>query len=85
MSMAASMQAVELSNADQRRKPMPQVDWLSQLLKMITVTGRLEVRCNYGAPWRVAWAHAAPHEIPSTWSSRAVPSLRIRRQERPGN
>ncbi|SAL60197.1 AraC family transcriptional regulator [Caballeronia cordobensis] len=64
MSMVGSMQVVELSNADQRRKPMPQVDWLSQLLKMITVTGRLEVRCNYGAPWRVAWAHAAPHEIP---------------------
>jgi AraC family transcriptional activator of mtrCDE len=31
---------------------------------MITVTGRLEVRCTYGAPWRVAWPQAAPHEIP---------------------
>jgi AraC family transcriptional activator of mtrCDE len=43
---------------------MPEVDWLSQLLRMITVTGRLEVRCAYGAPWRVAWPQAAADEIP---------------------
>jgi AraC family transcriptional activator of mtrCDE len=43
---------------------MFEIDWLSDLLKMITVTGRLEVRCTYGAPWRVAWPQAAPHEIP---------------------
>ncbi len=43
---------------------MSQVDWLSQLLQMIDVTGRLEVRCIYGAPWRVAWDQSAPHEIP---------------------
>jgi AraC family transcriptional regulator, activator of mtrCDE len=43
---------------------MTQVDWLSHLLQMITITGRLEVRCTYGAPWRVAWAHSAAHEIP---------------------
>jgi AraC family transcriptional activator of mtrCDE len=43
---------------------MSQVDWLSHLLQMITVTGRLEVRCAYGAPWRVAWAQSAAHEIP---------------------
>jgi len=43
---------------------MPEVDWLSQLLRMITVTGRLEVRCAYGAPWRVAWPRAAADEIP---------------------
>ena len=43
---------------------MSQVDWLSQLLQMITVTGRLEVRCVYGAPWRVAWPQSAAHEIP---------------------
>ncbi|CAN7755496.1 AraC family transcriptional regulator [Cupriavidus necator] len=40
------------------------VDWLSQLLQMITITGRLEVRCAYGAPWRVAWPQSAAHEIP---------------------
>jgi AraC family transcriptional activator of mtrCDE len=43
---------------------MPQVDWLSHLLQMMTVTGQLEVRCVYGAPWRVAWAQSAAHEIP---------------------
>jgi|SRR4051794_1347884 AraC family transcriptional activator of mtrCDE len=43
---------------------MSHVDWLSHLLQMITVTGRLEIRCAYGAPWRVAWAESAAHEIP---------------------
>jgi AraC family transcriptional activator of mtrCDE len=43
---------------------MSQVDWLSHLLQMITVTGRLEVRCTYGAPWRLAWAESAANEIP---------------------
>lgn len=43
---------------------MPEIDWLSQLLQMITVTGQLEVRCAYGAPWRVAWPRSAAHEIP---------------------
>jgi len=43
---------------------MSQVDWLSRLLQMITITGRLEVRCVYGAPWRVAWDRSAAREIP---------------------
>jgi AraC family transcriptional activator of mtrCDE len=43
---------------------MSQVDWLSHLLQMITITGRLEVRCAYGAPWRVAWAQSSAHEVP---------------------
>ena len=43
---------------------MSQVDWLSHLLHMITVTGRLEVRCIYGAPWQVVWPQSAAHEIP---------------------
>lgn len=43
---------------------MSQVDWLSHLLQMITITGRLEVRCVYGAPWRVAWPQSSAHEIP---------------------
>ena len=43
---------------------MPHIDWLSHLLQMITITGQLEVRCAYGAPWRVAWAQSAAHEIP---------------------
>jgi len=43
---------------------MPEADWLSQLLQIITVTGQLEVRCAYGAPWRVTWEQAASNEIP---------------------
>jgi AraC family transcriptional activator of mtrCDE len=43
---------------------MPEVDWLSHLLQTITVTGQLEIRCAYGAPWRVAWPRSAAHEIP---------------------
>lgn len=43
---------------------MSQVDWLSHLLQMITITGQLEVRCTYGAPWRIAWPQSAAHEIP---------------------
>ncbi|MBN3760514.1 AraC family transcriptional regulator [Burkholderia sp. Ac-20365] len=43
---------------------MSQVDWLSHLLQMITITGRLEVRCTYGAPWRLDWAESAANEIP---------------------
>src|SRR3954447_24024538 len=43
---------------------MSEVDWLSRLLKLISVTGRLEVRCNYGAPWRVVWPPSAACEIP---------------------
>jgi AraC family transcriptional activator of mtrCDE len=43
---------------------MSQIDWLSRLLQMITITGRVEVRCAYGAPWRVAWAQSAAHEVP---------------------
>jgi AraC family transcriptional activator of mtrCDE len=43
---------------------MSQVDWLSHLLQMITITGQLEIRCAYGAPWRVAWPRSAANEIP---------------------
>lgn len=43
---------------------MSQSDWLSQLLHMIMVTGQLEVRCIYGAPWRVAWPRSAAQQIP---------------------
>lgn len=43
---------------------MSEVDWLSHLLQIVTVTGQLEVRCAYGAPWRVAWGRAAANEIP---------------------
>lgn len=31
---------------------------------MITITGQLEIRCAYGAPWRVAWPRSAASEVP---------------------
>jgi AraC family transcriptional activator of mtrCDE len=43
---------------------MSEIDWLSHLLQIVTITGQLEVRCAYGAPWRVAWNQAAANEIP---------------------
>lgn len=43
---------------------MLQVDWLSHLLQMISVTGRLEVHCTCGAPWRAAWVQSRANEIP---------------------
>lgn len=43
---------------------MSQADWLSHLLKMIAITGQLEIRRAYGAPWRVALVQSAAHEIP---------------------
>ncbi len=29
------------------------MDWLSRLFEMVTVRGRLDLRCAYGAPWRI--------------------------------
>jgi AraC family transcriptional regulator, activator of mtrCDE len=37
---------------------------LSHLLQIITVSGQLEVRCAYGAPWRIIWPKAGANEIP---------------------
>jgi AraC family transcriptional activator of mtrCDE len=39
-------------------------DWLSRLLELTPASGRLEVRCLYGAPWRVVYEDSAPGEIP---------------------
>jgi AraC family transcriptional activator of mtrCDE len=40
------------------------VDWLSRLFDMMPVHGRLDLRCAYGAPWRIAQGRAAAREIP---------------------
>ena len=56
--------AIRDLNVSSTRGPMSQIDWLSHLLQMITITGQLEARCVYGAPWRVTWAQSAAHEIP---------------------
>jgi AraC family transcriptional activator of mtrCDE len=42
----------------------PPIDWLSRLLEMVPVSGRLEIRCFYGAPWHVGYEPSPPGEIP---------------------
>jgi AraC family transcriptional activator of mtrCDE len=41
----------------------PPLDWLSRLLEMMPVRGQLELRCQYGAPWRIVEDAAGPGEI----------------------
>lgn len=40
------------------------MDWLSRFLSMTPVSGRLEIRCLYGAPWRVTYKDSAAGEMP---------------------
>jgi AraC family transcriptional regulator, activator of mtrCDE len=40
------------------------MDLLSRLLALMPVAGRLEVRCHFGAPWRVQNPAAGSREIP---------------------
>ncbi|MGO7120883.1 cupin domain-containing protein [Rhizobium leguminosarum] len=43
---------------------MPQpIDWLSRLLEIMPVSGRLELRCLYGAPWQVVYGQSGPGDI----------------------
>jgi AraC family transcriptional activator of mtrCDE len=39
-------------------------DWLSRLLDLVPVHGRLDLRCFYGAPWRIDQGPAVRGEIP---------------------
>ena len=43
---------------------MSQFDWLSPLLEMIAITGKLEVHCAYSAPWRVTSTTSEAYEFP---------------------
>lgn len=40
------------------------MDWLSRLFEMMPVQGRLDLRCFYGAPWRIEQGPGAANEIP---------------------
>ena len=40
------------------------MDLLSRLLALTPVTGRLEVRCHFGAPWRLDEPAAPEREVP---------------------
>ena len=42
----------------------PPLDWLSRLLDMMPVRGQLDLRCFYGAPWRIEQGPGAAGEIP---------------------
>jgi AraC family transcriptional activator of mtrCDE len=39
------------------------IDWLSRLLEIMPVSGRLELRCLYGAPWQVVYGQGAAGDI----------------------
>ena len=44
---------------------MPDItDWLSRLLELVPVSGRVEHRCFFGAPWQLTFETAGPGEIP---------------------
>lgn len=40
------------------------MDWLSRLFEMMPVSGRLDLRCSYGAPWRIDQGPGGANEIP---------------------
>jgi hypothetical protein len=40
------------------------VDWLSRLFEMMPARGRLDLRCSYGAPWRIDQGPGEANEIP---------------------
>jgi AraC family transcriptional regulator, activator of mtrCDE len=40
------------------------MDWLSRLFEMVTVRGRVDLRCSFGAPWRIDQGPGEAHEIP---------------------
>ncbi|MBA9897766.1 cupin domain-containing protein [Burkholderia cepacia] len=39
-------------------------DWLSRFMALVTVTGKLEIRCAFGAPWAVTYERSPACEIP---------------------
>lgn len=43
---------------------MGAVDWLSRLFQMMPVNGTLDLRCSYGAPWRIHQGTGKIGEIP---------------------
>lgn len=45
-------------------KRVSAMDWLSRLFEMMPVRGRLDLRCSYGAPWRIDQGPGEASEIP---------------------
>lgn len=52
---------VSITDEDRRND---YVDWLSLLLEMMPVSGRLDIRCFLAAPWRIEYEQSPPGEIP---------------------
>ena len=40
------------------------MDWLSRLLELAPVSGQVDIRCRFGAPWRIEHQQAVEGEIP---------------------
>jgi AraC family transcriptional activator of mtrCDE len=40
------------------------MDWLSRVFEMMPMRGRLDLRCSYGAPWRIDQGPGEANEIP---------------------
>jgi AraC family transcriptional regulator, activator of mtrCDE len=52
-----------LNSAKSGSKDNPAMDWLSRLFEMMPVRGRVDLRCSYGAPWRIDQGPGAAGEI----------------------
>lgn len=53
-----------LNRLKERMFVSPLMDWLSRLFEMMPVRGRLDLRCSYGAPWRIDQGPGEANEIP---------------------
>ncbi|MEM5339571.1 cupin domain-containing protein [Paraburkholderia azotifigens] len=41
-----------------------QTDWLTRFMELVTITGKVEVRCAMRAPWAIEYAQAGAQEMP---------------------
>jgi AraC family transcriptional activator of mtrCDE len=41
-----------------------ETDWLTRFMELVTVTGKLQIRCALGAPWAKKYTQAGAQEIP---------------------
>lgn len=43
---------------------MLESDWLSRFMALVVITGKLEIRCAFGAPWAITYERSPACEIP---------------------
>ena len=41
-----------------------QIDWLTRFMELVTITGKVEVRCAMRGPWAIKYAQAGAQEMP---------------------